>query len=183
MIARLGLTGKFHILGYRSNVTAVYQALDVFVLPSRKPEPFGRVTVEAMMQGRPVIATNHGGTCELIQDKVSGLLVPPSDPESLANAIELLLRRVFGERLALENAVRRWAIVDANANAAVQAIDKRRMSYVEGLLRTAGVTSDDARLRAQILYWAYLGFALSDRSLSAAQQRAIVQEMLRMALP
>lgn len=91
LIEGLGLNGRFHIADYRSNVTAVYRALDVFVLPSRKPEPFGRVTVEAMTQGRAVIATNHGGSCELIQHGVTGLLVPPSDPLSLVKAIELLL--------------------------------------------------------------------------------------------
>jgi glycosyltransferase involved in cell wall biosynthesis len=69
----------------------VYRSLDIFVLPSRKPEPFGLVTVEAMMQGRAVIATNHGGTCELIQDGESGMLVPPSQPQALATTIELLL--------------------------------------------------------------------------------------------
>ncbi|MGA9328189.1 MAG: TetR/AcrR family transcriptional regulator, partial [Bradyrhizobium sp.] len=61
------------------------------------------------------------------------------------------------------------------------AIDKRRVTYVEGLLRAAGVADDDARTRAQILYWAYLGFALSDRALPPAQLRAVVQEMLRIA--
>jgi glycosyltransferase involved in cell wall biosynthesis len=91
LIGSLGLKGRFHIADYRPNVTAVYRALDIFVLPSRKPEPFGRVTVEAMTQGRAVIATNHGGTCELIQEGVTGMLVPPSDPESLVKAIELLL--------------------------------------------------------------------------------------------
>jgi AcrR family transcriptional regulator len=98
------------------------------------------------------------------------------------NALELLLLRVFGEQRALESAVRRWAVVDAAAKAAVQAIDRRRVSYVEGLLRAAGVAADDARTRAQILYWTYLGFALSDRALLPAQQRAVVAEMLRIAL-
>ena len=99
------------------------------------------------------------------------------------NALELLLRRVLGERRGLENAVRRWAVVDPAAKDAVQAIDKRRVSYVEGLLRTSGVAPHDAGLRAQILYWTYLGFALSDRTLSSAQQRDVAREMLRMALP
>jgi AcrR family transcriptional regulator len=97
------------------------------------------------------------------------------------NALQLLLQRVFGERLALENAVRRWAVVDRAARAAVQAIDKRRLSYVESQIQNSGISSDVARARAQILYWAYLGFALSDRALPADQQRAILKEMLRMA--
>lgn len=99
------------------------------------------------------------------------------------NALRLLLRRVFGEKLALENAVRRWAVVDPLAKAAVQAIDKRRLSYVESQMHAAGVSPDVARARSQILYWAYLGFALSDRPLPPVQQRAILKEMLRMASP
>jgi len=91
LINSLGLDDRFRLADYRPNVTDVYRALDIFVLPSIKPEPFGRVTVEAMTQGRAVIATNHGGSCELIQEGVTGMLVPPSDPKSLAAAIELLL--------------------------------------------------------------------------------------------
>jgi glycosyltransferase involved in cell wall biosynthesis len=111
LISSLGLNGKFHLADYRPNVTAVYRALDIFVLPSRKPEPFGRVTVEAMMQGRAVIATDHGGTCELIQQGVTGVLVPPSDSKALVTAIERFLEdRALGEKMgraaatyALEN--------------------------------------------------------------------------------
>lgn len=106
LITRLGLTGRFHLVDYRSNVTDVYRALDVFVLPSIKPEPFGRVTVEAMTQGRAVIATNHGGTVELIEDGVTGMLVPPADSKALAAAIERLLadpvlRNKIGEAAAV----------------------------------------------------------------------------------
>jgi AcrR family transcriptional regulator len=99
------------------------------------------------------------------------------------NALQLLLHRVFGERRALENAVRRWAGVDRAAKAAVRAIDRRRLAYVERLLLNAGLSRDVAHARARILYWAYLGFALSDRPLSQAEQRAVVSEMLRLALP
>jgi glycosyltransferase involved in cell wall biosynthesis len=91
LVRSLGLEERFHIVGYRSDVVNVYRSLDVFVLPSIKPEPFGRVTVEAMTQGCAVIATNHGGSCELIEPGVTGMLVPPSDPRALAEAIEQLL--------------------------------------------------------------------------------------------
>ncbi len=91
LIRSLGIEDRFHLADYRSNVTGVYRALDLFILPSVKPEPFGRVTVEAMTQGRAVIATNHGGTVELIEDGITGLLVPPSDPTALASAVERLL--------------------------------------------------------------------------------------------
>jgi AcrR family transcriptional regulator len=97
------------------------------------------------------------------------------------NPLAALLRRVFGERLTLENAVRTWASVDPAAHAAVQAIDRRRLGYVEGLMTQSGLTTDVARARAQILYWAFLGFALSDQKLPKAQQAAVLNEMLRIA--
>jgi AcrR family transcriptional regulator len=96
------------------------------------------------------------------------------------NPLQLLLRRVFGERLALENAVRVWATVDPAARAAVQAIDRRRLTYVESLFRASGLSPEMARARAQILYWAFLGFALSDRPLPRDQRQAVLEEMLRM---
>jgi AcrR family transcriptional regulator len=97
------------------------------------------------------------------------------------NPLEVLLRRVFGERLAIENAVRTWASVDPAARSAVQAIDRRRLGYVEGLLTQSGLSTEVARARAQILYWAFLGFALSDQPLPKVQQQAMLDEMLRMA--
>ena len=97
------------------------------------------------------------------------------------NPLAVLLRRVFGERLVLENAVRTWASVDPAARAAVQAIDRRRLSYVEGLMTRSGLSAEVARARTHILYWAFLGFALSDQTLPKARQAAIIDEMLRMA--
>jgi AcrR family transcriptional regulator len=99
-----------------------------------------------------------------------------------SDALTVLLRRVFSEKLALENAVRSWASVDASARAAVQAIDQRRLGYVEGLLKRAGLTDDVARARAQILYWAFLGLALTEQPLPKAKQQAILDEFLRMAV-
>ena len=95
--------------------------------------------------------------------------------------LPLLLRQAFGGRLALENAVRTWATVDPAARSAVQAIDRRRLSYVEGMLRAAGLSPGVARARAQIFYWAFVGFARSDKSLPRARQRAVLEELLRMA--
>jgi AcrR family transcriptional regulator len=92
-----------------------------------------------------------------------------------------LLRRAFGGRLALENAVRTWATFDPAARTAVQAIDRRRLSYVESLLKASGLAAETARARAQILYWAFLGFALSDKPLPRAKQAAVLDELLRIA--
>jgi AcrR family transcriptional regulator len=95
--------------------------------------------------------------------------------------LTVLLRRVFSERLALERAVRSWAAFDSAARAAVQAIDRRRLDYVEGLIRGHGVADEIAQARAQILYWAFLGYALSDKPLPRAMREAAVAELVRIA--
>jgi AcrR family transcriptional regulator len=98
------------------------------------------------------------------------------------NPLLLLLHRTFSSKLALENAVRTWATLDPKARAAVQATDRRRLSYVETLFKRSGVSPSVARSRAQIFYWAFLGFALSDKPLPKARQDAVLEELLRMAL-
>ena len=97
------------------------------------------------------------------------------------NPLQLLLRQAFGGRLALEKAVRTWATVDPGAQAAVQAIDRRRLSYVEDMLRANGLSPEAARARAQILYWAFLGYAMSDKPLPRAKQQAVLDELQRIA--
>src|SRR3954468_7014130 len=98
------------------------------------------------------------------------------------NPLLLLLRRTFSSRLVLENAVRTWATLDPMARAAVQATDRRRLSYVQRLFERAGVAPGVARSRAQIFYWAFLGYALSDKPLPKARQDAVLEELMRMAL-
>jgi AcrR family transcriptional regulator len=98
------------------------------------------------------------------------------------NPLLLLLRRTFSGRLALENAVRTWATLDPLARAAVQATERRRLSYVQKLFERSGAAPDVARSRAQIFYWAFLGFAQSDQPLPKARQEAVLEELIRMAL-
>jgi AcrR family transcriptional regulator len=98
-----------------------------------------------------------------------------------ASPLPTLLRQAFGGKLALEKAVRSWATFDPAARTAVQATDRRRLDYIEGLLRAAGLAPGAARARAQILYWAFVGFALSDEALPPAKQRAVLDELLRFA--
>lgn len=95
--------------------------------------------------------------------------------------LAVLLRVTFGAKLSLEKAVRSWAAHDPTARAAVQAIDRRRLGYIERLLKQAGLSGDAARARAQILYWTFLGFALTDQTLPQARQQAVLDELLRMA--
>jgi AcrR family transcriptional regulator len=93
----------------------------------------------------------------------------------------LLLRRAFASKPALEKAVRSWAAIDAKARAAVAAIDRRRLGYIEGLLKRSGLSDHAALGRAQILYWTFLGFALSDQPLPTAKQQAVLEELLAIA--
>src|SRR5437899_6546040 len=65
--------------------------LDLLVSPSTQPEGFGQSIVEAMLAGKPVIASAAGGPTELIEDGVTGRLVPPSDVQALTRAISDLL--------------------------------------------------------------------------------------------
>ena len=99
------------------------------------------------------------------------------------NPLRLLLRRVFGERLALEIAVRTWATVDPAVKVAVHTIDRRRLSYLESLLNSAGLSAEVAHIRAEILYWTFLGFAMSEQALPRPRHTALLEELLRMALP
>jgi AcrR family transcriptional regulator len=97
------------------------------------------------------------------------------------DALPALLRRAFGSRPPLEGAMRSWATHDDRVRTAVAAVDRRRVAYVESLLRNSGLSAEAARARAQIFYWAFLGFALSDKPLSRARQHAVFDELIRMA--
>jgi AcrR family transcriptional regulator len=95
--------------------------------------------------------------------------------------IEQLLRRAFGRKPALESAIRSWATLDPVARAAVRGVDRRRLGYVESLLAASGLAPGVARARAQILYWSFLGFALSEKPLPRARQAAVLDELIRIA--
>ena len=87
-----GLQGRVHFLGFQSDVTSLLQAMDVVAHCSVAAEPFGRVIVEAMMAGTPVVATRGGGVDEIITDGQDGLLVPPADPAALALAVGRIMQ-------------------------------------------------------------------------------------------
>ncbi len=94
--------------------------------------------------------------------------------------LKALLQRSFGAPLDLERAVRNWAAFDAAAQAAVRAIDRRRLDYIEALLAKLGLAPATAQARAQILYWTFLGFALSGAPVPAARLQALLDEIFAM---
>jgi len=114
LAASLGLQSQIVFTGFRRDIANIMTSLDVIVHCSVEPEPFGRVIVEAMACGKPVIAANAGGVPEIIEDETVGVLVPPGDVERLAEAMRLLLtnerRREALGRAARERAERLFRI-------------------------------------------------------------------------
>ena len=92
-IAALGLGGRAELLGAcpRRQLYSLFKGAVLFVLPSRMPEGLGIAHLEAMACGVPVVATNSGGTPEIVKHGRCGLLVEPDSPIALAAAIRTLL--------------------------------------------------------------------------------------------
>jgi glycosyltransferase involved in cell wall biosynthesis len=90
-VRELGLSGQVTFTGYRADVGAIVNALDVLVHTSISPEPLGRVILEGMALEKPVIATRHGGPLEIIESGISGFLVTPGDPDALTACLMQLL--------------------------------------------------------------------------------------------
>jgi glycosyltransferase involved in cell wall biosynthesis len=84
--ASRGVAHRIAFLGERHDVASLLSAADLFILPSRT-EAFPNGALEAMAAGLPVIASRTGGLCELIEDGVTGVLVPPGNAAALADAI------------------------------------------------------------------------------------------------
>ena len=90
-------------LGYRPDVTSIFQMSEVAVLPSIAPEGFGLSLLEAQAVGTPVVASDVGGVGEAMAPGHTGVLVPPGDPNALADAlIEMLTDEWARKEMAKE---------------------------------------------------------------------------------
>ena len=101
LVASLGLGGRLHMLGYRSDAVAVMKTFDVYVSTALW-EGLPITLLEAMACGRPIVATDVGGNRDIVVDGETGILVPVGDPGTLARRVcELLndpcLRRRLGD--------------------------------------------------------------------------------------
>ena len=85
-----GLADRLHLLGQRSDVSTILNEIDLLIHPANQ-EPLGRVLIEASASGVPIVATDVGGTTEIIEPGRTGLLVPRGEPEQLAKAAIRLL--------------------------------------------------------------------------------------------
>lgn len=90
-ITTLGLQNTITNLYYQPNAAALIHQLDIFVLPSIKPDPFPVVTLESMGAAKPVIATRQGGAQEQIEDSVTGFLVPINDAKAVVEKLAILV--------------------------------------------------------------------------------------------
>jgi glycosyltransferase involved in cell wall biosynthesis len=78
-------------VGFKEDVAQLYDQASLLVVPSLRPEPFGLVAAEAMAHGVPVLAADHGGLREIVEDGVTGVLVKPGDATAFAQAADALL--------------------------------------------------------------------------------------------
>ena len=107
---KYNVLGKMVFLPFLDDLPAAYMLADVVVAPSLKPEPFGRVIIEAQAMGRPVIAFNHGGASESIKNNITGLLVEPKNEKELGNAIEKLINMTEMQRNNMANSSRKHIV-------------------------------------------------------------------------
>lgn len=97
MVRRLGLSYCTEFLGAQKDIPSIFSNLNLLVFPSTAPEAFGRVVVEAQASGVPVVASRIGGVTDIIDDGITGLLVPPADPSGIAEAV---IKIIEDEKLA-----------------------------------------------------------------------------------
>ena len=158
LISSLQLEDAVEWVGITHDMPALIAAADLVLVPSTYPESFGRVVVEAQAVGRPVIASRLGALAELIEDGRTGLLVPPEDPEALAQALT---------RFICDDALRARCVEqgrrDAEAKWTVSRMVEQTLAVYEECLS-----------RPRILIWK-LG-ALGDVILATPSLRAIRQQ-------
>ncbi len=92
MAGELGLAGHVDFLGVRQDIYRILSLTDVYVHPARFPESFGLSILEAMICGKPIVATRVGGPEEILDETGAGLLVRAEDPDAMADALAVLLQ-------------------------------------------------------------------------------------------
>jgi glycosyltransferase involved in cell wall biosynthesis len=95
----LGVADRLRIVGHADDMPAALMLADIVVNCSTTPEAFGRTIVEAQAMGRVVVAADHGGACETIENGTSGLLVPPNSSTALAAMLDSVLDQDIAQRI------------------------------------------------------------------------------------
>lgn len=124
-VVAAGLSEQVSLVGHCDDMPAAYQICDLAMLPTTKPESFGRTAVEPQVMGKPVLASDHGGTTETVVSGETGWLVKVDDPDAwataMAKAIEMGPPRLAAMGQAAANRARRLYSVDAMCDATLDA--------------------------------------------------------------
>ncbi len=138
LIMRLGLERFVEFLGYRDDIPEILSNLDLLVLATTTPEAFGRVIIEAGANGVPVVATKVGGVVDIIEDGLTGILVPPEDIAAMAEAIIKLLKdRKYASQIArqarrkIEKNFRLEQMVERNIHVYEEALNSKRILVIK----------------------------------------------------
>ena len=96
------LTNHVKFVPFVNNVYPYWQAMDIVIIPSKEPEPFGLVAIEAMLVKKPVIVANHGGLTEIVDNNITGIKFEPNNLIELVSAMKELTedkekRILYGE--------------------------------------------------------------------------------------
>jgi glycosyltransferase involved in cell wall biosynthesis len=95
LVRELAIADQVDFLGFSTDVPSVIEGLDVVAHASTLPEPFGQVIIEAMASAKPVVATLGGGVTEIIDDNITGLLVPMGDDQEMGYRGRIRVLRQF----------------------------------------------------------------------------------------
>src|SRR5439155_18264026 len=115
---------------------SLYQWADVVTVPSRLPESLGRVAIEAMAFGPPALVSALGGLVEIVEDGVTGWVVPPNDPVTLARKIAEIVTRPED-----------WSRFSAAARARYEAMfgDRAIAQQIQAIVGTRLIANDGER--------------------------------------
>jgi glycosyltransferase involved in cell wall biosynthesis len=135
-VAGRGLTDRVLLLGQRNDINALLAAVDAVVVNSRR-EPFALIVLEALAATKPIVAARVDGVTEIIEDNVTGLLVPPGDQMALASA---LARLSADPQLCQKLSTQGRAVVEKNFTCA-RYIEALQTFYDRTVLQSGGATS------------------------------------------
>lgn len=122
--AELGIANRVHFMGFRNDVLELMAAVDMAAHTSIAPEPFGRVIVEAMMCGTPVIVPAAGGAAELVENQVTGRTFVPGQPDSLLSVIHESIDNSTQTQVMASKA-RQWAYDSFDITKTVASADRQ----------------------------------------------------------
>jgi AcrR family transcriptional regulator len=128
------------------------------------------------------LATFHAQVIARWKETATEAIIADLERHAPAERLDVLLGRAFRHENRLELRMRGWADVNAEAARAVAEVDRRRCGYIERMLIEAGVARPLAATRTELLYWAYLGAALSRSKLVGARLDRAVAELKRIGL-